>query len=694
MLIIIITASGAANGSKLKTQFSADAQPNLLPMITFNSEQHSKKQQQIPVFSSTKKIPNFVVLGKETENKPKENSKNQVNVVVDQSQQSQQKPLQKQSASVFGGLFSFLDSFDPFKDLYKSSLDSESSSEEVTLNNKDVFLSTPHGKPVRYGISLQNAKQYNELFTEQFSQADYTGISPKYYIIFKRNLEDAVIKRMYGSDDLVIPADIGIMKDDQNSDKTEIIINVANQEIFKLDDEDLTKQICVEIDEGAQISPQTRDKILQLKDVKSVFSFSKNEARLVVIPIYDNKQDPIIINSIDLQSAQGVNWYIERNKAIFKQQDMTKAQKATLAELLENALTMLVICNESGVMYFTEQLKNYKEICKEKGCAAAEKFWTEAVESDQYTKEKNDQLIGLMAINNMLERQGYCSAADMLTEIISLNEHLTQENEALEVARKYLKEGRVIGVPLHELTHFVRLLVYNEQIKMITIIRCFQKLRDEKEHKPFAAIIDTVIGKLLISDVFQFSDRKHDELEKLHKEYAEGICGAMYREHKYDLSWKFSGLGWKREWLQKKGLSRQWCDLYIMSKIPNDEYVVNLLKSNPNAIYIIVGNVIYNLEEGAFFPLKQIGEGAWLKDIIKNKKPNDSVPLHLSEKERAAITLNTGFHTPMTDEHLKMAHLEWQEWFNPEEIGEAAFKWKVHDTILAYQKPIPIEFLL
>lgn len=69
-------------------------------------------------------------------------------------------------------------------------------------------------------------------------------------------------------------------------------------------------------------------------------------------------------------------------------------------------------------------------------------------------------------------------------------------------------------------------------------------------------------------------------------------------------------------------------DLYIMSSKPDNKIVTDLLKSNPNAAYIIVGNVIYAIKNKT---LKKIGDGAWLKEITGNAKPSNSVPLRFSD---------------------------------------------------------------
>jgi len=86
-------------------------------------------------------------------------------------------------------------------------------------------------------------------------------------------------------------------------------------------------------------------------------------------------------------------------------------------------------------------------------------------------------------------------------------------------------------------------------------------------------------------------------------------------------------------------------DLYIMLNKPNNKDVVELLKSNPNAIYIVVDDMIYVIENGT---LRKIGEGAWLKKITRNIEPNNDTPLHLSDKEEIIIASNRNYYTQDT----------------------------------------------
>lgn len=53
------------------------------------------------------------------------------------------------------------------------------------------------------------------------------------------------------------------------------------------------------------------------------------------------------------------------------------------------------------------------------------------------------------------------------------------------------------------------------------------------------------------------------------------------------------------------------CDLYIMSELDKKSFN-DLLKSSPNASYVVVDDEIYAIENET---LKRIGSGDWLKDI-------------------------------------------------------------------------------
>lgn len=79
------------------------------------------------------------------------------------------------------------------------------------------------------------------------------------------------------------------------------------------------------------------------------------------------------------------------------------------------------------------------------------------------------------------------------------------------------------------------------------------------------------------------------------------------------------------------------CDLYIMLNKPDDECIANLLKSNPNAVYVVVGDAIYAIE---YKTLELVGNGDWLKDITGNTGPN--IPIHLSNEAKMTIASHAG----------------------------------------------------
>jgi len=83
------------------------------------------------------------------------------------------------------------------------------------------------------------------------------------------------------------------------------------------------------------------------------------------------------------------------------------------------------------------------------------------------------------------------------------------------------------------------------------------------------------------------------------------------------------------------------CDLYIMSELPNEEYF-NRLKNKPNAVYIVVDEEIYAIENNK---LNSLAGGDWIREITdRYRKPENNKPvwIQLTPKERELVTRNTG----------------------------------------------------
>jgi len=86
------------------------------------------------------------------------------------------------------------------------------------------------------------------------------------------------------------------------------------------------------------------------------------------------------------------------------------------------------------------------------------------------------------------------------------------------------------------------------------------------------------------------------------------------------------------------------CELYIMPTQPDRESVMALLKHNPSAVYIVVGDTIYAIKN---ITLKNIGQKTWLGDMIKTTELSGAAHWCLSAEEKAIIAAKTNHHTTM-----------------------------------------------